>query len=289
MGVKSSIPLVNSYVTLKYDSPYPLKSINPGTFLIVVSDEINQYKKSQELLKLVKQRLKQTGYFQLTEHIDTSRKSPTYVLHMNHYVNSPIQQAKNAGIRDMHEINNICEQSDSLITYISLYDPQNFEMKHAFIIKSLARQTFESKGAKSFENQLSKQIVSQLDKAISVPRKSIHVYLLSGMDSRAKKLLIQYDYTKAKKRFKSILPTLNYTKNSVDSIRKHYQKWHRNQLRNMETDLINYYGFLLACEVSEADPIALERIYKGYATIITLTESSQLMKACGHALRRSRI
>jgi len=289
MGVKTSIPLVNSYVTLKYDSSHPLKSINPDTFLIVVSDESEAFKKNQELLQGVKQRLKQAGLFQLTDHMDDSRKSPTYLLHINHYVNSPIQQARNAGIRDMHEIDNICKQSDALMTFVSLYDPQSFEIKHAFIIKSLAKQSFESKGSKSFEFLLSKQIVSQLDKSISVPHKSIDAYLLSSMDSRAKHFLIQYDYIKAKKRFKSILPSLLYSTNSINSIQKHYKQWHRNRLRNLETDLINYYGFLLACEVSEADPIGLKRIYKGYETIITLTESSQLMKACGHALGRSRI
>jgi len=289
MSFQSSIPLVKAHVTLKYDRPYPLKSINPDAFLIIVSDESEQYKKSQELQQAVKQRLRQIGYFQVTDHMDASRKSPTYVLNIHHYVNSPMQKARNAGIMDMHEINNICEQSDSLVTYVSLYEPQFFEMKHVFMIKSLAKKTFESKGPKSFENQLSKQIVSQLDKAISVPRKSIDAYLLPNMDLRAKKYLVQYDYTKAKKRLKSILPALNYTKNSLPYIQKQYKKWHRSQLRNLETDLVNYYGFLLACEASEADPIKLQRIYKGYQTIITLTESKQLMEACSYALGRSNI
>jgi len=289
MSFQTSIPLVNAHVTLKYDKPYPLKSINPDAFLIIVSDESEQYKKSQALLQEVKQRLKQTGYFQITDHLDDSRKSPTYILNINHYVNSPMQKARNAGIRDMHEIDNICEQSDALISYVSLYDPQYFEMKHVFMIKSLAKKNFESKGPKSFESQLSQQIVSQLDKAITVPRKSIDAYILPGMDLRAKRYLIQYDYIKARNRLNSILPAMDYTQKSVPEIKKQYEKWHRNNLRNLETDLINYYGFLLACEASEADPIKLQDIYKGYQTIITLTESSQLIKACAHALGRSSI
>jgi hypothetical protein len=289
MYVQSSIPLVKVRVALKYDRPYPLKTITPDAYLIIVSDESQQYEKSQELLQAVKQRFKQRGYFQITDHMDDSRKSPTYILNINHYVNSPIQNARKAGIKDMHEIDNICEQSDALITFVSMYDPRFFEMKHVFMIKSLAKKNFESKGPRSFENQLSKQIVSQLDKVISIPRKSIDSYLLPGMDSRAKKYLIQYDYTKAKRRLKSILPALDYTTHSVPNIQKQYEKWRRNQLRNLEADLINYYGFLLACEASEADPIKLKRIYKGYQIIITLTESSQLMKACAHALRRSNL
>jgi hypothetical protein len=289
MNIQTSIPLVKAHVLLKYEKPYPLKAINPDAFLIIVSDESDQYKKSQELLQEVKQRLKQTGYFQITDHMDDSRKRPTYILNINHYVNSPVQKARRAGIRDMHEIDNICEQSDVLISYVSLYEPQYFEMKHVFMIKSLAKKTFESKGPKSFESQLSKQIVSQLDKAITVPRKSIDAYILPGMDSRAKKYLIQYDYTKAKNRLKSILPPLDYTRKSVTDIQKQYEKWHRSNLRNLETDLINYYGFLLACEASEADPVKLQGIYTGYQTIITLTESNPLIKACAHALGRSSI
>jgi hypothetical protein len=289
MHFQSSIPLVKVRVALKYDKPYPLKTINPDAFLIIVSDESDQYDKSQELLQAVKQRFKQNGYFQLTDHMDDSRKTPTYVLNINHYVNSPIQKARNAGMIDMHEIDNICKQSDALITFVSLYDPQFFEMKHVFMIKSLSKKNFESKGLKSFESQLSKQIVSQLDKAISIPRQSIDAYLLPGMDLRAKKYLIHYDYIKAKKRLKSILPAISYASQSVPNIQKQYEKWRRNQLRNLEKDLINYYGFLLACEASEADPIKLQQIYKGYQTIITLTESTPLMKACAHALRRSNI
>jgi hypothetical protein len=286
MSFQTSIPLVKVRVALNYDRPYPLKTIHPDAFLIIVSDEREQYEKSQELLQVLKQRFKQNGYFQITDHMDDSRKSPTYVLNVNHYVKSPTQKARKAGIKDMHEIDNVCEQSDALLTFVSLYDPQFFEMKHVFMIKSLAKKNFESKGPKSFESQLSKQIVSQLDKAISIPRKSIDAYLLQGMDSRAKKLLVQYNYVKAKKRLKSILPALNYTTQSVPNIRNQYERWQRNQLRNLETDLINYYGFLLACEASEADPVKLKRIYQGYQTIMTLTESSQLMKACALALRR---
>jgi hypothetical protein len=286
MSFQASVPLIKTLVTLKYDRPYPLKTIHSNTFLLVVSDESEQYEKSQELLQAVKQRLKQIGYFRVTDHFDSSRKSPTYILNINHYVNSPIQKARNANIMDMHEIDNICEQSDILFTYVSLYDPQFFEMKHAFMIKSLAKKNFESNGPKSFENKLSMQIVSQLDKVISVPQKSIDAYLLPDMDFRAKQYLIQYDYSNAKKRLKSILPAMNYTKNSISDIQKQYSKWNRSHLRNLETDLINYYGFLLASEISEADPIILEQIYKGYQVIINLTESRQLIEACAHALGR---
>jgi len=289
MSYKSSIPLIKANVTLKYDRPYPLKSIHSDAFLVIVSEDSEQYEKSRELLTAVKQRLKQIGYFRVTDHLDASRKSPTYILNLNHYVNAPMQQARNAGIMDMHEIDNICEQSEVLFTYVSLYDPQFFEIKHAFMIKSLAKKTFESQGSKSFENQLSKQIVMQLDKVISIPRKSINAYLLPDMDFRAKKLLIQYDYSNAKKRLKSILPAMNYTTHSISDIQKQYSQWNRSHLRDLETDLINYYGFLLASEASEADPIRLQDIYKGYQAIINLTESRQLIKACAHALGRGHI
>jgi len=287
MSYKASIPIIETRVTLKYDKPYPLKTINPNSYLVVISDECEQYEKSQELLKMLKQRLKKIGLFQITDHIDNSRKSPTYVLNIHHFVASPIQKAKKAGIQDMHEIDNICEQSDVLLSFVSLFDPKFFEMKHVFMIKSLSMKTFESKGPKSFENKLSKQIVSQLADAISVSRKSIDAYLLPGMDLRAKRYLIQYNYSKAKKRFKSILPALDFSKKTLSHIKKQYKTWHRSRLRHLETDLINFYGFLLACEASEADPIQLQRIYKGYQKIFTLTGSSQLMKACAHALGRN--
>jgi len=281
-----SIPLVLEHVTLKYNNSKPLKSIDPHTYLVVSGAKSNPYKKNKELIHAVKQRLLQRGYFQITDHIDLSLKYPTYILNIDHYVSSPFQRARDAGIRDMHEIDNICGQSDVLISYISLYDPQFYEMKHGFMIQSIAKKSFEPGNKKSFESQLSQQIVNRLDEIITITRKTIPAYIHPQMDSRSRKYLKQFEYRKAKNRLKSILPALDFTRLSIPEIQQKYAQWDRSKLRSLETDLINYYGYFLACEACQVSQKKLHQVKIGYQTILALTESPQLIKACAHALGR---
>ncbi|MBF0449447.1 MAG: hypothetical protein HQK75_01975 [Candidatus Magnetomorum sp.] len=281
-----AIPFVLQNITLKYDKPYPLKSIVPKSYLYITSAKTEGYEKSSELIDAIKKRFIQNDYFQITDHIDLKGKLPVYVLNINHYVESPKQQAKKAGIHDMHEISNLCEQSDALISLVSLYDPHQFEIKGVFMLRSQAKKTFEDDNEESFEMRLSRQIVNRLNEMISVPSKSIQVYIPGAMDQRARNYLAHYKYQEAKSRLQSILPSFDYSEHSAKEILDKYSQWHRSHLRQLETDLINYYGYLLACEASEASEEQLYRAFKGYQSILALTETPQLIKACAHALGR---
>jgi hypothetical protein len=82
------------------------------------------------------------------------------------------------------------------------------------------------------------------------------------------------------------LPAYDFSKHSSQETLEKYSSWHRTHLRQLETDLINYYGYLLACEASEVSEEALFHTFKGYQSILMLTETPQLIKACAHSLGR---
>ncbi|KPA12596.1 conserved hypothetical protein, secreted [Candidatus Magnetomorum sp. HK-1] len=281
-----SIPFVLQNVTLKYDKPYPLKSIPEKSFLYITCARSGNYDQSQALINSLKKRFRQNAYFQITDNIDLKSKYPTYILNINHYVQSPKQKARKSGIQDMHEIENICKQTDALISHVSLYDPNHFEIQYVFMLKSLAKKTFEDDIEESFECRLSRQIFNRLNTMINVSSKSIDVYIPGSMDQKGRNFLVQYQYEQAKSRLKAILPAFDFSKQSSTKILNKYTKWHRMHLRNIETDLTNYYGYLLACEAGEISEKKLYSIFKGYQSILGITKTPQLIKACSHALGR---
>jgi len=281
-----AVPFILQNITLKYEKPYPLKSIAPKSYLYITSEKKEKYEKASLLIDALKKRFQQNAYFQVTDHIDLHKKNPSYILNINHYVESPKQNAKKAGIRDMHEIINICDQSDALVSLVSLYDPRHFEVKCVFIIKSKAKKTFEDDSEESFETRLSRQIFNRLNEIITVQSKTINCYIPGTLDQRAKNYLIHYQYEKAKDRLQSLLPAFDFSKHTTQETLNKYAIWHRSHLRQMETDLLNYYGYLLACEASNVSEEALYKIFKGYQSVLLLTDSPQLIKACSHALGR---
>jgi len=281
-----SIPLILQSVTLKYDKPYPLRSIPTNSYLYITCSRSESYDKSKTLINALKKRFKQNGFFQITDHIDLKRKFPTYILNISHFVESPKLEAHKVGIRDMHEVENICEQQDSLISHVSLYDPRHFEIQYVFMLKSIAKKTFEDENDESFESRLSRQIFNEFNKIIFVKSKSINAFIPASMDQKGKNLLINYKYQNAKSRFKAILPSYDFSKQTISKTLKKYAKWHHIKLRNIETDLTNYYGYLLACEACEVSEKNLYSIFKGYQSILGLTKNSQLIKACSHSLGR---
>jgi len=257
-------------ITLSYDAPNPFKlSIYPKPNLFLTTAENVGYTKSEALREATKNQFHDRTYYNVIDHMDPAQMENTYILQINTYLEGLVSKSSNT-------------KSDTLISIISLYVPPFLEMKQAFMIHT----ELGNPAAQSAENKLANQIVDAMAAAMRIKKRTLDVIIPDTMDARAYQLLRQSEFFRAKSRLKSILPPIDFAKCSIPEINTRYQKWHQSGLRKLETDLLNYYVYLLIFEITEDASSKLEHVVHGYQTIFILTKNKQLSHACAHALGR---
>jgi hypothetical protein len=149
-------------------------------------------------------------------------------------------------------------------------------------------------GARTLEKRLADQIVRQMRHLLSTEHRQVGVILPGEGDQRVKDLLIQGKVGAAAQRAASLVPAMPLRQLSLQV----YEAWARAAatarkngnkdvvIRDMETDLNNFYLLFLAREASGVTEARLREVHDGYADILALTTSKDLIDACAHSLSR---
>lgn len=180
----------------------------------------------------------------------------------------------------------------TLVFSISIYDKKNLQpLAYLSIIpeeSSLGTGSLVSDT--KFQESFSTQVIKKLEDLISTKVKNVKIFIPSKVDQTLKSLVLRGDYSEAQNYSKTVLPQLDITELNEDFYIKNKedasQKDSAVVLRDKESDLSNYYMYLISKEANDVSAVNLRYLFQGYKKILKMTQDDSMIMAVSNSLGR---
>jgi len=295
---------------VKFYTPAKLSVIKKGSKIYVKNLHNSQYK-SKQLLTGIKDYFKKDNIFKIVNNI----KDADVVISLNNfysYAKDTLSQkaynikyykktniyrdskGRETGGQDVLLNTNFASSTATLITTVSIYDKKHLEPLVYFNITptdtSKTPSLVNTANSAAFNKKFTQEVINKLNDLVTTKNKNANVFLPKNVNKTLKSDLLSANFTQLFKDTKEILPKFDIEEVSVakyDSISKEAsKKGSKIKKRDLESDLSNFYIYLMAKEATDISAKNIKKVYNGYKKIMNLTSDESLILACANSLGR---